>query len=169
MDLLDAIWQKTSEPPPVKSVVRWQDDWQKTNTTPPLSDSIIWNYWREEAQRSLCTHGAHQSASPCRRPLAPSRWAWPSGRCSTCSPGNSVPHHRSVEDTEDFQTSFALLLHPNPSGAAHANSPCWFGRKINTGGCAGRDGKHRLLLMRFSHLCHARTDPVQYKRAETRM
>lgn len=65
-------------------------------------------------------------------------------------------------------TCFAFLLHPKPSGATHANSACRFGRE-NTGKCGGQCGKRRLLLMRFSHLWRARTDPIQYKRAETRM
>lgn len=122
----------------------------------------------EKPQKNRFTHVAHQSVSPCRLSLAPSRWAWPSGRCSTCSPGNSVHRHRSVYDTEEFlHHTFShllpiFLLHPNPSGAAHTNSACWFGKKT-WGDVGGQDGKHCLLLFRFSHLWwqKSRTYPVQ--------
>lgn len=122
----------------------------------------------EKPQKNLFTHGAHQSVSPCRLSLAPSRWAWPSGRCSTCSPGNSVHRRRSVYDTEEFlHHSLSHLLPASSCTQTQAEPPTQTVHvdleEKTWGGVGGQDGKHCLLLFRFSHLWwqKSRTYPVQ--------
>lgn len=108
----------------------------------------------EKPQKNLFTHGAHQSVSPCRLSLAPNRWAWPSGRCSTCSPGNSVHRRHSVYDTEEFlhHSLSHLLPAPKPKWSRPHKWCMLIWKKKTWGDVGGQDGKHCLLLFRFSHL-----------------
>lgn len=81
----------------------------------------------------LCTHLARQSVSPCRRPRAQSRWAWPSGRCSTCWPDSSDLRRRSIfwegwGWTQKYSFSISCILispHPTPSWFKNKKKPRW--------------------------------------------
>lgn len=69
---------------------------------------MIWcrlERWLKHIQSTTTTHGARRSESPFRRLQAPSRWAWPSGRCSTCSPGSSGLRRHSAQERQKERDS----------------------------------------------------------------
>lgn len=81
-----------------------------------------------------------------------------------CPPSSFCLWHRRVSPSVNGRSS-AFLLHPNPSGATHTNSACWFGRE--TWGDVGGMMVNTVSSYLDSPICDGTSpEPIQYKRTE---